>query len=105
MDYTTIINYASILMAILFGLVFATTIIVEVFKSLFVKLPTNILAVIVSVVVTMLALFIWAVIASVEVLWYYIAADLILGLFVAYASMFGFDKFKEAYEKLKQMKK
>ena len=28
-----------------------------------------------------------------------------LGIFVAYAAMFGFDKFKEAFEKLKSEKK
>ena len=38
-------------------------------------------------------------------IWYYIPLALILGLFVAYAAMFGFDKFKDAFEKLKEYKK
>ena len=52
----------------------------------------------------MLALFIWAALAGFKVLWYYIAAAVILGIFVAYGAMLGFDKFKEAIEKWKLRK-
>ena len=104
MDYTVIINYASVLLTIMFFLVFGVNIIVEVLKVFFTKVPTNYLAIIVSVAVTVLALFIWAAAAGFKVLWYYIVAAVILGIFVAYASMFGFDKFKEAWDKLKALK-
>ena len=59
MDYTTFMNamfhYGSILLAVMAMLVFATTIIVEVIKGLFPKVPTNIVAVIVALIVTVLA--------------------------------------------------
>ncbi len=104
MNYEMIIHYASILMAILAALVFVTNIIVEVVKKLLPKLPTNILAVAVALIVTMLALFIAAAVLEVTVMWYYAVGAVVMGLFVAYAAMFGFDKFKEAFEKLKSWK-
>ena len=105
MNYELIIHYASILMVILAGLVFVTNIIVEVVKNLFPKLPTNILAVVVALIVTVLALFIAAAVLEITVMWYYAVGAVVVGLFVAYAAMFGFDKFKEAFEKLKSWKK
>lgn len=105
MNYELIIHYASILMFILAGLVFVTNIIVEVVKNLFPKLPTNILAVVVALIVTVLALFIAAAVLEITVMWYYAVGAVVVGLFVAYAAMFGFDKFKEAFEKLKSWKK
>lgn len=104
MNYELIIHYASILMFILAGLVFVTNIIVEVVKNLFPKLPTNILAVAVALIVTVLALFIAAAVLEITVMWYYAVGAVVVGLFVAYAAMFGFDKFKEAFEKLKSWK-
>ena len=104
MNYELIIQYASILMAILAGLVFVTNIIVEVVKNLFPKLPTNILAVVVALIVTVLALFIASAVLEITVMWYYAVGAVVMGLFVAYAAMFGFDKFKEAFEKLKSWK-
>ena len=104
MNYELIIHYASILMFILAGLVFVTNIIVEVIKNLFPKLPTNILAVAVALIVTVLALFIASAVLEITVMWYYAVGAVVMGLFVAYAAMFGFDKFKEVFEKLKSWK-
>ena len=39
------------------------------------------------------------------ILWYYVVAAFLLGLFVAYAAMFGFDKFKQALTRLKELNK
>ena len=104
MNFELIIHYASILMFILAGLVFVTNIIVEVVKNLFPKLPTNILAVAVALIVTVLALFIASAVLEITVMWYYAVGAVVMGLFVAYAAMFGFDKFKDAFEKLKNWK-
>ena len=104
MNYTNIVNYASILLAIMAGLVFVVNIIVQVLKVFMTKVPTNCLAIGVSIIVTLLAFFSWATYTGIAILWYYSVAVVILGIFVAYASMFGFDKFKEAWEKLKTFK-
>lgn len=108
MDYTTIVNafvhYGSILMFAMAALVFATTTIVELIKGLFPKVPTNFVAVIVALVITILAMMILCTIMGITVMWYYAVGAVVLGLFVGYAAMFGFDKFKAAWEKLKAMK-
>ena len=105
MDWTTMIHYASIVLFAMACLVFGVNIIVEVIKKLFPKVPTTFLTTILSVVITMVAFFAWASYIGLAVLWYYIVAALILGLFVAYAAMFGFDKFKQAFERLKAYRK
>ena len=101
----TLFNYASIMLAIMAVLVFATNIIVEVIKGLFPKVPTNFVAVIVALVVTVLALLILCAVLEITVMWYYAVGAVVLGLFVGYAAMFGFDKFKAAFERLKDYKK
>lgn len=107
MDITAMIpvlfEYVSVLLGIMFLLVFAVQIIVEVVKRLVPKIPTDLVVFIVSVLVTILALLIAAAIMEIAVLWYYWAGAIILGIFVAYAAMFGFDKFKELYERLKSL--
>ena len=109
MDYTTIVNavfhYGSILMAVMALLVFATNIIVELVKGLFPKVPTNFVAVAVALIITILAMVILCTVMEITVMWYYAVGAVVLGLFVGYAAMFGFDKFKAAWEKLKALKK
>ena len=104
MDYNVIMNYASLILTVMALLVFVTNIIVEVIKNLFPKLPTSYLTVIVAILTTVLALNIFAALRSITVMWYYVIGALVLGIFVAYAAMFGFDKFKEAWERLKEYK-
>ena len=100
----TLINYASYLLLALYVLVVAVNIIVEVVKRL-IPAPTDIVVFIVSIAVTVLALFIAASVLKFTVMWYYAVGAVILGIFVAYAAMFGFDKFKELWERLDTYKK
>lgn len=105
MDYIAIVNnlmnYASILLGIMFLLTFTVNIIVEVVKRLIPKVPTDIVVFIISIAITVLALYIAASVMKITVMWYYAVGAVILGVFVAYAAMFGFDKFKELYDRLK----
>lgn len=105
MDYTTIINtvinYGYLFLFVLAALVFVTNIIVEVIKTAFSRIPTSYLTIVVAIVVTVLALPIAAAIMEITIMWYYAVGAVVLGIFVAYVAMFGFDKFKDAWEKLK----
>ena len=109
MDYTAIVNafvhYGSIVLFFMAMLVFATTIIVELVKGLFHKVPTNFVAVIVAQILTDLSMVILCTIMEITIMWYYAVGAVVLGLFVGYAAMFGFDKFKAAWEKLQALKK
>lgn len=100
-----IFEYATIVLSAMVLLVFATTIIVEVVKGLFKRVPTNIVAVVVSLIVTVLAVRILCTVLGIPVLWYYWVGAVMLGIFVAYASMFGFDKFKATWESLQAHRK
>lgn len=108
MDYIAIVNnlmnYASILLGIMFLLTFTVNIIVEVVKRLIPKVPTDIVVFVISIVITVLALYIAASVMKITVMWYYAVGAVVLGVFVAYAAMFGFDKFKELYDRLNAIK-
>ncbi len=87
----------SIILSIVGVLVIITNIIVQVLKKLtWDKLPTNILATLVAIALTLAAFFAYCQIKGIPVVWYMVAAALVLGFMVAYAAMFGFDKLKEA---------
>ena len=78
-------------------LVVLTNIVVQVLKKVtWGKLPTNVLAVIVSMVLTLVTFFAYCQIKAIAVVWYMVAAAIVLGFLVSYAAMFGFDKLKEA---------
>lgn len=95
-------DYVSTLIAIIGVLVALTNIIVEVIKKLtWDKVPTNVIATLVAEVLTLVAFFAWTSINSITVVWYYVVAAVVVGILVAYAAMFGFDKLKEILQGLK----
>lgn len=97
-DWSAILSIVGILVVV-------TNIVVQVLKKLtWDKLPTNILATIVAMVLTLAAFFAYCQIKAVPVVWYMVAAAVVLGFFVAYAAMFGFDKLREAIMQLKSKK-
>lgn len=92
----SIMNLSAIL-SIIGVLVALTNISVQVFKKMtWGKLPTNILVVIISMVLTLATFFAYCEIKAITVVWYMVFAAVVLGILVAYAAMFGFDKLKEA---------
>ena len=87
----------SVVLSAIGVLVVLTNIVVQVLKKVtWGKLPTNILAVIVSMAFTLAAFFAYCEIKAITVVWYTVFAAVVLGILVAYAAMFGFDKLKEA---------
>lgn len=99
----TVISAVLLIVAIL---VVITNIIVQVVKkATWDKIPTNLLVVIVSMALTVAVFLAIFQIKAVAITWYMIAAVLVLGIFVAYAAMFGFDKFREALEQINRYRK
>lgn len=97
-DWSVILSIVGVLMVL-------TNIIVQVLKQLtWDKLPTNILATVVAISLTLVAFFAYCQIKSVAVVWYMIAAAVVLGFMVAYAAMFGFDKLREVIAQLESKK-
>lgn len=105
----TIVQYIPVVISIILFLALVlmvvTNIVTEVLKGLvWQKLPTNILAFLVAMTVTLLAFFAVCQIMGIRVVWYMIVGAVVLGIFVAYAAMYGFDKFKQTIEQIKTVK-
>ena len=104
MTIATLINavleYGSIILGIMFALTTAVQLIVEVVKRLVPRVPTDLVVFLVSIALAVLMLFIGAEVLQITVMWYYAVGAVILGIFVAYAAMFGFDKFTALWNRL-----
>ena len=109
MDYNAIINaviqYGGAFMAILLFLVTATTMIVEVVKRLLPKIPTDLVVFVVAIGLTVLALYIAAAVMQITVAWYCVVGAVTMGFAVAYAAMFGWEKFTALWSRLKDLQK
>lgn len=96
----------ALVMPVVLVLMVITNIIVEVLKKLtWGKLPTNILAFVVAMILTLLAFLAVCQIAGIAVVWYMVVGAIVLGIFVAYAAMFGFDKLRQTIEQINSIKK
>ena len=91
----------STLMVIILALVVLTNIITQVAKQLLPdKISANFLAAGVSIALTLIAFFAYCEICLIPVTWYMVLAAVVVGIMVAYAAMFGYDKLKQAFEQL-----
>ncbi len=95
----------ALILPVVLALTIVTNIIVEALKGLtYGKLPTNILAFIVAMVVTLVAFFAACQIVGIPIVWYMVVGAIVLGFFVCFAAMYGFDKLKQTMEQLKEIK-
>lgn len=95
----TLLHYGSIGLLVLYALTCIVNVIVEVIKRI-IPVPTDIVVFVVSIAVTELALCIACEVLAITVMWYYAVGAVVLGVFVAYAAMFGFDKLKAIWTRL-----
>ena len=96
----------AVILPLVLVLMIVTNIIVEVLKKLtWGKIPTNVLAFLVAMTVTLLAFFAFCQIMDIRIAWYMIVGAVVLGIFVAYAAMYGFDKLKQTIEQINAIKK
>ena len=87
------------LVMIIGALMVLTNIITEVIKKVtWDKLPTNIVVLIIAEALTLCGGAAYAAVSGIGVTWYMVVAAVVVGMMVAYAAMFGFDKLKEALD-------
>lgn len=87
-------------------LVVVTNIIVQVVKSIsgIKDKPTKIIATVVGIFLTVASLVAYCEINSIAITWYYIVSSVVIGVIVAYGSIFGFDNlYGEFLDKLKDI--
>lgn len=105
MKFTDIVNliiqYGSVFAIVLMALVTAVTMIVEVVKRLLPKIPTDLVVFVISIALTVLALYVYASVMAITVMWYYAVGAVTVGFAVAYAAMFGWEKFNELWSRMK----
>lgn len=95
----------SIILAIVLGLMVVTNIITEVIKKLtWDKVPTNLLVVIIAEILTLASGSAYAQIHGITIVWYHVAGAIVVGIFVSYAAMFGFDKLRQTLEQIGKIK-
>ena len=92
----------SMILAMVLVLMVITNIITEVLKKNCPKLPPNIVATLVAMLLTVGAMLALCQIRTVSVTWYMVMAAVIVGFFVAFAAMFGFDKFRQTLQQITQ---
>ena len=93
-----LIPLSSLLVAV-GSLTAVTNVIAQVLKQVtWDKLPTNLLVVLIAQALTLATGGAYAQISGITVLWYHVVGAVVVGLGVAYAAMFGYDKLKEALD-------
>ena len=91
----------NVILTIVFALMIVTNIITEVIKKLtWDKIPTNLMVVIISETLTLISGAAYAQINGITIVWYHVVGAVIVGIFVAYAAMFGFDKLRQTLEQI-----
>ena len=94
-------TYISALLVVVAVATVLVNIIVEVLKKItWDVIPTNLLAFVVAEAITLITFFAVCQIQGIPVVWYMVAAAVVLGLIVAYAAMFGFDKLREMIDQI-----
>lgn len=82
-------------------LAFVVSVITQVIKGVgvFAKIPTNGLVMALSVVITMIAFVAIIQYMNYTLVWYMIVAAIIIGFFVAFVAMFGWEKFTDLWKR------
>ena len=96
------INLTTLIMVIAV-LAFVVSVFTEVTKniSIFKKIPTDIQVLTVSVLLTVMSYLAYASYINAKIIWYYIVGSIVLGLFVSFVAMYGWDKFSQLWNRFK----
>ena len=99
-------QYVVQLVMVVFGLMLFVNLVSEVLKQVtWNKIPTNLLVFILSIAVSIVALLIYVQIYHIVIVWYMFVFAVAVGFCVAYAAMFGFDKFKQIASQWQEISK
>ena len=92
------------MLSVVFALMVVVNLITEIAKKIGLK-QTNLFVVALSEVLTMIAFFAYVDIKQIGLKWYFVVGAIFIGLAVAYAAMFGYDKLKQAILQIQENKK
>ena len=90
------------ILSVVGALMIIVNLITEIAKKLGIK-KTNLFVVILSEVLTSICFFAYVDVKSISIEWYFVVGAVFVGLAVAYAAMFGYDKLKQAILQIKEL--
>ena len=90
------------ILSVIGALMIVVNLVTEIAKKLGLK-KTNLFVVILSEVLTLICFFAYVDIKQISIEWYFIVGAVFVGLAVAYAAMFGYDKLKQAILQIKEL--
>ena len=90
------------ILSVVGALMIIVNLITEIAKKLGIK-KTNLFVVILSEVLTLICFFAYVDVKSISIEWYFVVGAVFVGLAVAYAAMFGYDKLKQAILQIKEL--
>ena len=91
------------ILSVVGALMIIVNLVTEIAKKLGLK-KTNLFVTILSEVLTLICFFAYVDIKQIYIEWYFIVGAVFVGLAVAYAAMFGYDKLKQAILQIKEFK-
>ena len=91
------------ILSVVGALMIIVNLITEIAKKLGLK-KTNLFVAILSEVLTLICFFAYVDVKSISIEWYFVVGAVFVGLAVAYAAMFGYDKLKQALLQIKEIK-
>ena len=106
MEFLTegLLQYATLLIAIIGALAFMVSVITQVFKGVGVlsKIPTDILVFVLSIGLTVTAFVAYMQYIQQAIIWYMILAAIMAGFIVAFVSMYGWEKASDLWNRFKR---
>ena len=90
------------ILSVIGALMIVVNLVTEIAKKLGLK-KTNLFVTILSEVLTLICFFAYVDIKQISIEWYFIVGAVFVGLAVAYAAMFGYDKLKQAILQIKEL--
>ena len=90
------------ILSVIGALMIVVNLVTEIAKKIGLK-KTNLFVVILSEVLTLICFFAYVDIKQISIEWYFVAGAVFVGLAVAYAAMFGYDKLKQAILQIKEL--
>ena len=103
MNMNTMMEYITYGLALIGGLAFLVSVIVQVIKEMpgLANIQTNAVALVISIVITVLAVVILCIVFKIQLLWYYIVGAVIASFLVYMVATSGWEKVAEMWRRTK----
>ena len=89
----------TIILAVIGAIAFIVSVITQVIKGVFAKIPTDGLVLVLSIGITVAAFVAYMQYLHMTILWYMVLAAIMAGFVVAFVAMYGWEKLSELWKR------